>query len=156
MKLSSFIHFIGAVVFVLGLSLIAFFLGGYLVYGLPQHRFLIGLVVGALMFGLIGGLIARTGWRMFRRWDRSVVVEYAEIQAFITGIALGKIAGLFWSHATSIAVGFMAFLLVRRGMRRLILHVLGMPPEHSRRAVEMATGSDAMGTPWQDNPAHTR
>jgi hypothetical protein len=156
MTLRAFIHFIGGVVFVVGLGLIAFFFLGYPIYACYHRGLVIGLIVGAVLFSLIGGLIARTGWRMLRRWDNAVVVEYAEIQSFITGIAIGKIAGLYWPHATGIAIGFMTFLLIRRSLRRLVLGILGMPPEHSRQAVEMAMHSDVAGTPWRNNPAHTR
>jgi hypothetical protein len=134
---------------------IAISLSSFLHHQASSLGSMVGFAFLILLAASIAITIASSGWNMFWRWDRVVVEQFAEIQALITAIALAEIAGLFWPHASTL-VGVLAFLLLRRPLRHLFLHVLNMPPEHSRHAVEMAMRPDVSGTPWQDNPSHTR
>ena len=156
MKLQAFIHAVGAIVFLLGLGIIVVFL--WELFGVATHhdRFLFGLIAVTLMFSTVGALVARIGWRMFRRWDREVVGEYAELQSLCTAIALGKMVAVAWPSVPAVVIGTVAFLLIRKPIRELLLRVLDMPAPHSRRAVEMAMRSETLGTPWQNNPAHCK
>ena len=86
--------------------------------------------------------------------EHEILRDYAELQSLFTALALGKMGAFFWPSVPAMGVGVLAFFLSRRSIRELLLHVLDLPAEHSRRGVEIATRFETFGTPWQDNPAH--